>query len=154
LFSLIFFHSGSSISRLGSSFMHCGTKSSFRIQRKSLHIDGNLQRISFDMLPQCFHVSFLLHLLFKLYMSFFSWHLFCITLYSFLYQWHDSVLKLTEPQIKRIIFIPKCTMKIHKNDHYFLFFFIASYNKNTQISWLFFPPFLSISSQNSLLLKS
>ena len=120
---MIFFHSGSSFSRLGRSFMHCGTKSSFWIQRKSVHIDGNLQRISSDMLPQCFHVSFLLHLLFKLYMSFFSWHLFCITLYSFLYQWHDSVLKLTEPRIKRIIFIPKCTMKIHKNDHYFLFFF-------------------------------
>lgn len=70
-FLFLFVHSGSTISRLGCSLMYCGTKSSIWIQRESLYINGNLQRISPDMLPQCFHVSFLIHLLFKLCMIFF-----------------------------------------------------------------------------------
>lgn len=53
----LFIYSGSLVSCMGCSLMYCCAKSSIGIQRKSLHINGNLQRIPPHMLSQCFHVS-------------------------------------------------------------------------------------------------
>lgn len=49
--------SGGAIPGMGCTFMHNGTKSTVRIQWKSIHIDGHLQWILFNLLPECIHVS-------------------------------------------------------------------------------------------------
>lgn len=50
-------HSGSIISGLGRAVVHHGAQGALRIQRESLHLDGDLQRISAHLLPQRVHVS-------------------------------------------------------------------------------------------------
>lgn len=71
LSSFSLFRSRSSVSGVGRSIVYCGTKSPIWIQRKPLHIHGNLQRISSYLLPQRFYVSFFLSLLiFCLHFSF------------------------------------------------------------------------------------
>jgi hypothetical protein len=67
IFFLFVLHSGSSVPGMGRSIVYCGTKSSVRVQRKPLHIDGNLQRISSYVLSQRFNVSFFRFLSFCLH---------------------------------------------------------------------------------------
>lgn len=92
LFQSLF--SRGAISCLGRSVVHCGAKSTIRIQRESFHINGHLQRVSPHLLPQRFDVSRLSYL--HVYTSF----------VGFIFYFSP--------------FFPGCTMKIHKNCcHYF-----------------------------------
>lgn len=61
-FSYFFHNSRSSLPRMGRTIVYCGEKGSLGIQRESLHINGNLQRIPAHMLPKCIDVSINSHL--------------------------------------------------------------------------------------------
>ena len=49
--------SGGPVSGLGRPALHHGPEGTVRVQRKPLYIDGDLQRISTDLLPECVNVS-------------------------------------------------------------------------------------------------